>query len=120
MKRKNLSPRRQFVVALTLVAVAPLSVASSPVGAPSVGGPLQGQGGLTIDQLLAIRHPSSPLWSPVGERVAFLWEGDGSIDLWWTEEGLEEPVPVTDTNGGARHAVSGFDWTTDGVALVSV
>jgi len=124
MRRENLSPRWQLLVALALVAVASSTAASSPAAVPTAtpaaarSAALLAQDGLTIDQLLAIRYPSSPLWSPVGGRVAFLWEGDGSLDLWWTAEGLEEPVTVTGVAAGTPHAVAGFDWTTDGAALV--
>lgn len=32
---------------------------------------------LTIEQLLDIRHPSRPVWSPDGRQVAFIWDRAG-------------------------------------------
>ena len=33
--------------------------------------------GLTIDQLIDIRHPSNPMWTPDGRGVVFVWERAG-------------------------------------------
>lgn len=86
---------------------------ASPASAPA------GQAGLTIEHLLAIAHPSTPVWAPVGDRIAFLRELDGSVDLWWTSTEREEPVAVT--RAGDREppaAVSGFAWGADGDTLI--
>jgi dipeptidyl aminopeptidase/acylaminoacyl peptidase len=76
-------------------------------------------GGLTIDHLLSIAHPGPPVWSPSGERIAFLRELDGGLDLWWTAEGRERAVAVThEADSTSPAAVSGYVWTSSGDALV--
>lgn len=87
-------------------------------GAPAAGTPAP-QAELTVDHLLSIAHPSSPVWAPAGERIAFLRERDGAVDLWWTSADREEPVAVT--RAGEREppaAVSGFAWSSDGESLI--
>jgi len=32
---------------------------------------------LTIEQLIDIRHPSNPMWSPDGQSVVFVWDRAG-------------------------------------------
>ena len=39
-------------------------------------------GALTIDQLIDIRHPSSPMWSPDGRHVVFTWERAGVAKIY--------------------------------------
>jgi len=79
----------------------------------------QQDGGLTVDHLLSIAHPGPPVWSPVGDRIAFLRELDGAVDLWWTSEQLDQPVAVThEADGDTPGGVSGFAWTSAADALV--
>lgn len=74
---------------------------------------------LTLEQLLAIRHPSEPTWSPEGDRIAFLWQDGGAVDLWWVSEEIDEPRPVSGESRPAEGGVvTGFCWTSDGGALV--
>src|SRR5262249_10346656 len=47
-------------------------------------------GRLTIDQLVDIRHPSNPMWSPDGRHVAFAWDRAGLSNVY-----------VADVSGGA-------------------
>ncbi|MBI3264961.1 MAG: PD40 domain-containing protein, partial [Acidobacteria bacterium] len=32
---------------------------------------------LTIEQLIDIRHPSSPIWTPDGRAIVFAWDRAG-------------------------------------------
>ena len=37
---------------------------------------------LTIENLIDIKHPSNPLWSPDGKRIAFLWDRADIVNLY--------------------------------------
>ena len=76
---------------------------------------------LTIEQLLEISHPGPPIWSPQGNRIAFMRELDGAADLWWTTQEHDGPVPVTSEAGSDNpDTVSGFAWTASGDELLYV
>ena len=56
---------------------------------------------LSIEQLMDIKHPSDPVWSPDGSRVAFLWDRAGVTNLYLAgAEGSAEPVPLTKFTDG--------------------
>ena len=76
---------------------------------------------LTIEQLLEISHPGPPMWSPQGNRIAFMRELDGAVDLWWTTQEHDEPVPVTSEAGSDNPGtISGFVWTASGLSLIHI
>lgn len=71
-------------------------------------------GGLTIDALVDIRHPSSPVWSRDGRHIAFLWDRAGVVDLFVVPaDGTAPPVAVTSDGGSA----SGVFWSVDSRVL---
>lgn len=86
------------------------------VGSSALPGPGQR---LTIEQLIDIRHPSDPIWSPTGAQIAFLSDRAGVLNL-----------HVSDAAGsaGASRAVTSFDdgiingafWSLDGSWLYFV
>ena len=67
---------------------------------------------LTIAQLLDIRHPSHPVWSPDGRHVAFLWDRCDVANLYVVEVGgTAAPVALTRFSKGK---VSDPFWSADG------
>ena len=56
---------------------------------------------LTIEQLIEIKHPSHPVWSPDGKHVAFLWDRADVVNLYVTDAaGSGKPVALTSFPGG--------------------
>jgi dipeptidyl aminopeptidase/acylaminoacyl peptidase len=66
---------------------------------------------LTIEQLIDIKHPSNPIWSPDGKRVAFVWDRAGVANLFVVNvEGRGQPMPLTSFTQGQ---VEGAFWSED-------
>src|ERR1700692_1937156 len=67
---------------------------------------------LTIEQLIEIKHPSDPIWSPDGKLVAFVWDRAGVANLYVANVGGHgEPKPLTTF---AEGQVEGAFWSADG------
>jgi dipeptidyl aminopeptidase/acylaminoacyl peptidase len=67
---------------------------------------------LTIEQLIGIRHPSDPIWSPDGKRIAFVWDRAGVANLYVVNsDGRGQPMPLTSF---AQGQVEGAFWSEDG------
>jgi dipeptidyl aminopeptidase/acylaminoacyl peptidase len=68
---------------------------------------------LTIEQLIDIRHPSSPMWSPDGRRVAFVWDRAGVSKVYVSDlSGAPREL-----SGGGASLANAF-WSSDGRALM--
>jgi dipeptidyl aminopeptidase/acylaminoacyl peptidase len=64
---------------------------------------------LTIEQLIDIRHPSDPVWSPDGKFVAFVWDRAGVANLYVANaDGSGQPKPLTTFSEGQ---VAGAFWS---------
>ena len=107
-----MTPRVRFAslaVAGTLVGwtMAGIAQPPRPQAAPRPG---DARGRLTIDTLVDIRHPSTPVWSRDSRRVAFIWERAGVANLYLVPaDGSARPIPLT-TDG---EPATGIFWSAD-------
>jgi dipeptidyl aminopeptidase/acylaminoacyl peptidase len=67
---------------------------------------------LTIEQLIDIKHPSNPVWSPDGKHVVFTWDRAGIANLYVADaDGRGQPLALTSFPEGQ---VEGAFWNEDG------
>jgi dipeptidyl aminopeptidase/acylaminoacyl peptidase len=72
-------------------------------------------GGLTIEQLIDIRHPSAPMWSPDGRSVVFVWDRAGVSKVYVGDpSGASAPRELREAGSG----LGGAFWSADGKALM--
>ena len=70
---------------------------------------------ITIDQLIDIKHPSNPIWSPDGRHIAFVWDRAGVSNYYLTDaSGRSQPVSLTSFATGQ---VGNAFWSHDGSIL---
>src|ERR1051325_8042536 len=76
-------------------------------------------GGLTIDQLIDIRHPSNPMWSADGRHVVFVWDRAGVSKVYvadvptaWASAAAPRELPA------AGSQLTGVFWGSDGALMV--
>jgi dipeptidyl aminopeptidase/acylaminoacyl peptidase len=70
---------------------------------------------LTIEQLIDIKHPSNPVWSPDGKRVAFIWDRAGVANLYVAAaDGRGEPAALTSFPEGQ---IDEMFWSRDSQSL---
>ena len=74
--------------------------------------------GLTIEQLIEIKHPSDPVWSPDNKRVVFTWDRADIRNLYVANaDGNGAPVALTSfPEGGVGDAF----WSEDGESVYFV
>ncbi|HET9832706.1 MAG TPA: prolyl oligopeptidase family serine peptidase, partial [Vicinamibacterales bacterium] len=70
-------------------------------------------GQLTIDQLIDIRHPSSPMWSPDGRHVAFLSERAGIANIFVADVTTSSSRATRQLTRYADGQGGGFFWSAD-------
>ena len=81
-----------------------------------------GRDRLSIEQLIDIRHPSNPMWSPDGQSVVFVWDRAGVSQV------VVARATEAATGGGPAQAprelpeagatLAGAFWSADGRALM--
>src|SRR5213593_1432922 len=66
---------------------------------------------LTIEQLIDIKHPSNPVWSPDGKHITFSWDRAGVTTRYVSDLDGREPRPVTEAPpaGGAMNGTPSPD-----------
>jgi dipeptidyl aminopeptidase/acylaminoacyl peptidase len=101
--------RIAFVVAIIAVAGAAYVFRASAVQPSNAGR-------LTIEQLIDIRHPSTPMWSPDGRSVVFVWDRAGVSKVYAAEAAGGSAKPRELPDAGA--SLAGAFWSADGRALV--
>ena len=72
---------------------------------------------LALEDILAIRHPASPVWTPDGERVIFVWDQNQQMDLYQVTPGSGEPPRPLTRWGDSYEEISGLFWGPEGVIL---
>jgi dipeptidyl aminopeptidase/acylaminoacyl peptidase len=73
------------------------------------------RGRLAIDQLIDIRHPSNPMWTPDGKSVVFVWDRAGVSKVYLASaagSGAPRELP------GAGSSLNGAFFSADGRALL--
>ena len=71
---------------------------------------------LTIEKLIDIKHPSEPVWSPDGRRIAFVWDRAGISNLYLADASGAGATPVALTNF-SEGPVSGAFWSHDSATI---
>jgi dipeptidyl aminopeptidase/acylaminoacyl peptidase len=70
---------------------------------------------LTIEQIIDIKHPSEPIWSPDGKHIAFVWDTGGVENLYLANaDGSAAPVALTSFSEGQ---ISRAFWSRDSQAV---
>ena len=108
------------VLIVTLASVVVVSmIIARPSSTGSQARPQSASTPLTIEQLIDIRHPSNPMWSPDGRHVVFLWDRAGVskvyvADVPTASQSAVAPRELT----AAGSQLSGAFWAGDGALMV--
>ncbi len=73
---------------------------------------------LTIEQLIDIKHPSSPMWSPDGRFVAFVWDRAGVSKVYVASADPVNAPHAPSELPDAGASLAGAFWSADGRSLM--
>ena len=63
----------------------------------------QAKSHLSIEQLIDIKHPSSPVWSPDGQLIAFIWDRAGVSNVYFSHlDGAQSTALTSYSDGSIR------------------
>ena len=97
--------RRNIAVGAMIAAALMFAASAAPQSSPKFSK-------LTIEQLIDIKHPSNPVWSPDGKHVVFTWDRAGVANFYVANaDGHGQPVAITSFPEGQ---VEGAFWNEDG------
>ena len=100
------------VVVVSMIIARPSTTASLARAASSSATPL------TIEQLIDIRHPSNPMWSPDGRHVVFVWDRAGVSKVYVADvPAAQETAPAPRELAAAGSQLAGAFWTSDGALM---
>ena len=63
---------------------------------------------MTLEEILDIRHPTEPVWTPDGSEVIFVWDLNQQMDLYAVEPGSGEPPRQLTRWGNSYEEISGL------------
>ena len=93
-------------------------VGSSMLLVRAQSAPASAAGRLTIEQLIDIRHPSSPVWAPDGRHVAFLSERAGIANIFVADvTASSSPAAARALTRYADGQGAGFFWSADSARI---
>ena len=92
-----------------------LTVSSAVFAAVQLNGRAQSRA-LTIDQLIDIKHPSMPMWSPDSRNVVYLWDRAGVSHVYAAN--AESGAPRLLEQAGP--SLNGAFWSPDSRALMTI
>src|SRR5438874_12538012 len=104
------SMKRVLVLTVLIAGAAGLYVRTITTQAPPARG-------LTIEQLIDIRHPSNPMWSPDGRSVVFVWDRAGVSNVYVVAADARGTAPPRQL-AAAGASLNGAFWSGDGRALL--
>src|SRR5262249_1514245 len=84
----------------------------------TIGSQSPRRGGLTIAQLIDIRHPSNPMWSPDGRHVVFVWDRAGVSNVYVVDLSAAGQAAPPRGLAAAGAQLGGAFWSADGRALL--
>src|SRR5437879_12024570 len=102
--REGLMGRWNKAVGAMVAAALTFAASAAPQSSPKFSK-------LTIEQLIDIKHPSNPVWSPDGKHVVFSWDRAGVANLYVASaDGHGQPAALTSFSEG--QVAEGF-WSRD-------